>query len=134
MQLTERRKGNEHYRAGRFAHALHHYDRARSIVEYAKGTSAGDQQELDANRVAVYLNIAAVCIATQEHSVAVHWCSQALVLEPHNVKGLLRRAKANLRRHEYEVGFSATMYCSRVQIPTWDWLLFLPVCIAPLCW
>jgi len=103
MQLTERRKGNEHYQARRFADALHHYDRARSIVEYVQGMSASDQDELNRNRVAVYLNIAALCMATQDYCRAVHWCGEALQLEPLNFRGLLRRAKANLLSHEYEV-------------------------------
>ena len=103
VQLTERRKGNEHYRGRRFPEALHHYDRARSIVEYVRGAGTGDQAELDANRVAVDLNIAAVCIAIRDYSQAVHWCSEALKLQPDSVKGLLRRSRANLERHEYEV-------------------------------
>lgn len=82
---------------------MHHYDRARSIVEYVQGVSASDQMELNRNRVAVYLNIAALCMATQDYCRAVHWCGEALELEPHNIKGLLRRAKANLHSHEYEV-------------------------------
>lgn len=144
LQLTERRKGNEHYRARRFPEALHHYDRARSIVEYVKGSSTGDQHELDANRVAVYLNIAAVCIASQDASGAVHWCSQALELEPRNVKGLLRRSKANLQRHEYEVSTTASVsvadFCQISPKTCWATLLAhmqchscrVQVCLADL--
>lgn len=32
-QLTERRKGNDAYRNGDYAKALHHYERAAAVVE-----------------------------------------------------------------------------------------------------
>lgn len=63
--LTERRRGNEHYRARRFEEALRHYTRAAAVVELVEGLSSSDQAEVDVNRVAVYNNIAAVHLAQQ---------------------------------------------------------------------
>ena len=62
------------------------------------------QAEIDANRVAVYLNIAAVCLATGRTGPAVHWCGRALEVDRGNVKAHLRLARAHLARHEHEVG------------------------------
>ena len=61
------------------------------------------QAEIDTNRVAVYLNIAAVCLATGRTGGAVHWCERALALDPGSSKARLRLAKAHLARHEHKV-------------------------------
>ncbi len=58
---------------------------------------------MDTNRVAVLLNIAAVAMARKQFGTATRLCSRALVLEPRNVKALLRRAKANMGTHELRV-------------------------------
>ena len=36
MQLTERRQGNEAYRGRKYQQALHHYERARAVVEFVQ--------------------------------------------------------------------------------------------------
>ena len=99
--LEVRRKGNDLYQAKRFAEALQQYRRALSVVELVVGLSGEDQKEVDTNRIAVQLNIAAVHIARQDFGQAVEACDKALALKPDNVKALLRRAKALLGRHEY---------------------------------
>ena len=99
--LEVRRKGNDLYQARRFAEALKEYRRALSVVELVVGLSGQDQKEIDTNRITVQLNIAAVHIARQDFGQAVEACNAALELKPDNVKGLLRRAKALLGRHEY---------------------------------
>lgn len=43
MQLTERRKGNEKYKAKDLDAAMHHYERALAIVDYVQGMSATEQ-------------------------------------------------------------------------------------------
>merc|ERR1719460_318536 len=99
--LEVRRKGNDLYQAKRFAEALQQYRRALSVVELVVGLSGEDQKEVDTNRIAVQLNIAAVHIARQDFGQAVEACNAALDLKPSNVKALLRRSKALLGRHEY---------------------------------
>ncbi len=51
----------------------------------------------------MYLNIAAVCLATGRTGGAVHWCERALVVDPDSGKARLRLAKAHLARHEHAV-------------------------------
>jgi tetratricopeptide (TPR) repeat protein len=99
--LTERRQGNEKYRCGDYQGALYHYQRASAVVDFVKGLSRADQAEVNINRVAVYLNIAAAKLALGEYSAAVDKCTAALDLDPQNVKALVRRARAEMKRHEY---------------------------------
>jgi len=103
VQLTERRQGNQHYRQKQFDTALAHYENARSILEPLASKAAEEQQEIDMNLVKVYLNIAAVYLAQQLFGKAIAWCTKALVQDPQNAKALLRRAKAHLGRHNYQV-------------------------------
>lgn len=63
--MTERRQGNEAYRSRNYTKALHHYERAKAVVEFVEGLSRADQAEVEVNKVAVYLNLAAVHMATQ---------------------------------------------------------------------
>lgn len=58
---------------------------------------------MDCCRVAVLLNIAAVAMAQKQYGAAVAFCGRALSLDPHSCKAMLRRARAHLQRHDYEV-------------------------------
>lgn len=83
--------------------ALHHYTRAKSIVDMVKGMGSADQEEIDSNKVLVLLNIAAVQMERGEHAAACGSCTEALALDPKSVKGLVRRAQCHIARHEYKV-------------------------------
>ena len=50
LQLMERRKGNEQYRAKEFAAAKHHYERAKTILEAVRGLGQAEQDEITTNR------------------------------------------------------------------------------------
>ena len=100
-QLTERRRGNELYKARKFGQAMKHYSTALSIVEFVVAQNPLDQEEVEKNRVLCLLNIAAAHLALAEHGAAAKRCTEALALEPGNVKALLRRAKAFIGRAEY---------------------------------
>ena len=108
MQLEERRKGNEHFRAGRWAAALGHYERAQGIVELVRGVSSGDQAEVDRNRISVALNAAAAHLALHQHADAVRQCTAVLGLDKDNLTALRRRGKALSLLHEYAVRMSHT--------------------------
>lgn len=47
--------------------------------------------------------VAAVQMERGEHAAACSSCSDALALDPKNVKGLVRRAQCHLARHEHKV-------------------------------
>jgi Tfp pilus assembly protein PilF len=58
------------------------------------------------NKVAVLSNIAAVHMSKGEYGNTVRLCTEALEIDSDNTRVLLRRAKANILRHEYEVSLS----------------------------
>lgn len=108
VQLIERRQGNMHYDKRHFTAALEHYSKAASMLEVIKGRAAEEQQEVDANLGKVYLNIAAVHLQQQYYGEATMWCTKALKLDGSNDKALLRRAKAHMGRHNYQVNSELT--------------------------
>mmetsp|Transcript_20688 Transcript_20688/g.57427 ORF Transcript_20688/g.57427 Transcript_20688/m.57427 type:complete len:114 (-) Transcript_20688:1066-1407(-) len=62
-----------------------------------------DQVEILRNKQAVLRNIAAVHLATGYYGAAINFCTQAIDVGGGNdVKGLIRRAKAYMCRHEYK--------------------------------
>ncbi len=63
--MTERRQGNDFYRQGNFRKALYHYKRAAGVTEFVMALSRADQEEVDVNKLAAYLNIAAAYMGLQ---------------------------------------------------------------------
>ena len=114
LQLLERRQGNERYRLGNFEAAKQHYNRAKAIVDLVKGQGPDEQAEIDSNRVAVLLNLAAVFLGTCEYSSAEQCCTEALQTDGSNGKAMIRRAKANTKLHNYEVGDASVSHAARV--------------------
>lgn len=55
---------------------------------------------MDANRLAVQLNLAALHLATQDYGAALAACDAALALQPGSARALARRARAHIGRHE----------------------------------
>lgn len=102
MQLVERRQGNHFYAARDYSKALFHYVRAKAIVDVIAGMGSSDQKEVDENKAAVCLNLAAVHLMQQNNADAVACCTDALQCCASN-KAYLRRAKAYIRMHEYQV-------------------------------
>ena len=73
-------------------------------MDLVKGQGPDEQAEIDSNRVAVLLNLAALFLGTREYSSAEQCCTEALQTDGSNGKALTRRAKANSKLHNYEVG------------------------------
>ena len=70
-------------------------------------------------KVSVLLNIAAVHMEQGEYAAACSSCTAALVLDPENVKGLVRRAQCYIAKHEHKVSsprFSNTNPCFWLQL------------------
>jgi tetratricopeptide (TPR) repeat protein len=99
--LRERLAGNALYRAGRLEEAEAKYVRARAVLEVIEAISEEDAAEVRLNRVCVLGNMAALHFARAEYGAAAARCSEALALDPDNVKLLLRRAKALAQRAEW---------------------------------
>lgn len=60
-----------------------------------------DQAEVDANHMAVHLNLAALHLATQDYGAVVAACDAALAIDASSRKALARRARAHIGRHEH---------------------------------
>eukprot|EP00803_Ostreobium_quekettii_P008768 evm.model.scf_4361.2 EVM.evm.TU.scf_4361.2 scf_4361:2653-7237(-) len=116
--LAERRKGNAAYGAKRFSEALAHYERALAVVELVEAINPADAEEIDANKVAVLLNIAAVRVEEKSFGAAVEMCTRALQLDPKNAKGLLRRARAHAGRHD--CGAARRDLSAALELDPWD--------------
>lgn len=120
--MAERRAGNAAYEQRDWPRAQAHYERALGVVNFVVGASAADDAEVAACRAAVLLNMAALALATGEAGTAVRRCDEALAAhaagrraaglggggaaapeqgDAFAAKAYLRRAKANLTRHEY---------------------------------
>lgn len=65
LQLAERQAGNKAYEQHHYDTALHHYTRALAIVNFVVGASSNDQAEIQHNKAAVLLNMAAAHMAQQ---------------------------------------------------------------------
>lgn len=68
LQLTERRRGNDHFRKGLLDKAMCQYQRAHTVLDMIEGMAKEDQEEIDINKSVVLLNIAAVQLARQIRS------------------------------------------------------------------
>eukprot|EP00877_Chromochloris_zofingiensis_P005171 jgi/Chrzof1/14655/Cz09g10280.t1 len=100
--LSERRAGNAAYKQHQHQQALYHYERALSIVEFVGGSNTDDQAEIDANKVAVLLNMAAVHLCCNNWSSCVECCDKVLKVDAANESAWVRRCKANIGRHHFE--------------------------------
>ena len=74
-----------------------------------------DQKEIDTNKVSVLLNIAAVLMERGEYAAACKHCTEALVLDPKNVRGLVRRAQCLIARHQHK----ASLVTERFWLLSW---------------
>ena len=103
MQLTLRRQGNEKYRQGQLQPALESYSQAKAIVDLISGHTRMEQHEINVNKSSVCLNLAAAHLGLGNCLQAARLCTDALAAIPDNPKALIRRAKARLQLHEYQV-------------------------------
>lgn len=109
VQLEERRLARECLTCNDLEAALLHLERAKAIVEYVRGEGKSEQAEIDTNRTAVLLELAAVFTAMGRHSPASAKCSEALALDGRSVQALLGRAKANLALHNYQASLQLSL-------------------------
>lgn len=93
--------GNQLYESQSFVEALQKYTEALSIVNLVRGTNDGDQGEIDKNRMATLMNIAAVNMATQDFGAAISRLTEANRILPNHPKLLMRRARAFTERGDF---------------------------------
>ena len=73
-----------------------------SIVDLVAGTNPGDQAEIDKNRAATLMNVAAAHMGMQAFGEAIRNLNEANRIVPNHPKLLMRRARALTRRGAFE--------------------------------
>eukprot|EP01061_Rhynchopus_euleeides_P027796 TRINITY_DN4518_c1_g1_i1.p1 TRINITY_DN4518_c1_g1~~TRINITY_DN4518_c1_g1_i1.p1 ORF type:complete len:575 (+),score=292.27 TRINITY_DN4518_c1_g1_i1:73-1797(+) len=93
----EKRKadGNTLYKAKKFKRAAAKYEAGLAFVE-------GDDAELKKVRLPLLTNLAAVQLEMQQNFFAAKNCEKALEIDPVNMRAILRKAKANRLRADFE--------------------------------
>ncbi len=94
-----RASGNEFFRAKNTQEAAQTYARALEHLQYCPPQPA-QRAARDAERLLIYLNLAACHLALKDYRPAERFCSRALEIDRNSVKGLYRRAKASLLRKD----------------------------------
>ena len=128
-----RRKGNERYARGHLEAALEHYTQAKAVVDIIHSHSRQEQREIAVNKAAVCLNIAAVHLGQHHCTQAIQLCTEAMSAAPPTAKAHLRRAKAHMLLHQYEVR-SQSCRCARCRSQACQALAQLfEVCVMQDC-
>jgi len=101
-QVQLRNTGNKNYISKNYAEAKENYEKGLGIMNLVKAHSPYDQMEIDNNKTACLMNLAAVCMAMEDYGEAIGHLEKVEEMEPANVKMLLRRARAHRARGDFK--------------------------------
>ena len=107
-----RMQGNQLYESRAFPEALEKYQAALSVVDLIQGTNPGDQGEIDKNRAATLMNIAATHMGVQAFGEAIRNLNEANRIVPNHPKLLMRRARAFTRRGAFDEARADVRACA----------------------
>ena len=119
-QCKLRWEGNKYYHNGQFEDAKDSYLKALSVMNIVGGQAAMDQEECDKNKAACLGNLCAACMGMQDFGEAVKYADQALDLFPHNLKLMIRRARANCSRGEFEAAMEDLEQARQLDPTNWE--------------
>lgn len=115
-----RMQGNQLYESRAFPEALEKYRAALSIVDLVAGTNPGDQAEIDKNRAATLMNVAAAHMGMQAFGEAIRNLNEANRIVPNHPKLLMRRARALTRRGAFEEARADITACEAQNVVSRD--------------
>ena len=95
-------QGNAAYKAADVPLAVESYKKALSYMRFVFPEEEKDQTQINNIRLVCYLNLAACQIRTRDYVGAKKSCSDALYLDPGNVKALYRRAQASAATMDFD--------------------------------
>jgi tetratricopeptide (TPR) repeat protein len=90
-----RTEGNEHFKKGDLKKAMGAYHNALMYLKSLNGPSQELSEKAKAIKLACYLNLAAAQLKESHWDKVIKYSTEALVIEPKNVKALFRRGKAH---------------------------------------
>ena len=95
-------KGNAAYKASDVHAAANAYLEALDLMRFVFPEDEKDQAQINSIRLVCYLNRAACQIRLQDFVGTKKSCSDALYLDPSNVKALYRRAQASAATFDFD--------------------------------
>ena len=107
-----RMQGNQLYESRAFLEALEKYQAALSVVDLIQGTNPGDQGEIDKNRAATLMNVAATHMGMQAFGEAIRNLNEANRIVPNHPKLLMRRARAFTQRGAFDEARADVRACA----------------------
>ena len=118
----ERKDGNERFRRGNAAavsEAKDCYNRALQLLKFFP-PSLQERRARDEARLLCLLNLAQCYLMLREYRSAARTAASALTIDPHNVKGYFRLAKAQHAQAENEAAMEAIQKLETLQISDED--------------
>jgi len=105
VAAAQKRKddGNELFKVGRYKRAIKKYKKAMTFLDAEYGMNDDQKATVKKLKVPLYLNLAASKLATKQYKEVIEDCNKALEIEANNVKGLIRRSKANIELDEWDL-------------------------------
>jgi len=100
--LKRKDEGNELFKASKFKRAIKKYKKALTFLDAEYGMSDEQKAKAKELKVPLYLNLAACKLSTKQFTEVLEDCKKALELDPNNVKGLVRQAKAHIELDGWE--------------------------------
>ncbi len=97
-----REDGNTNFKNKELEAAKVAYNRALIYLDYSFGDTDEENAAIDAERVKLNLNLAAVFLELNDYPKTVNHCRLALRVDPNNSKAYYRRGLAYLRQGELE--------------------------------
>ena len=103
-------EGEKRKAAGNALYKGKHFKRAAAKYEAGLAFVDGDDAQLLQAKLPLLTNLAAVQIEMQQNFFAVKNCEKALEIDPKNMRAILRKAKANRMRAEFEAAEADANY------------------------
>lgn len=91
---TLKEEGNEHFKSGELEKAMRAYRKGTNVLKPLNKNNTGDDQ-VKALYISLQTNLSMVCYKQNKTKLSLDVASQALKVDPSNVKALYRRAMAH---------------------------------------
>jgi len=94
--------GNDLFKESKYKRAIKKYKKALTYLDAEYGMNDEQKAKTKELKTPLYLNLAACKLGTKQYKEVKEDCNKALEIDPKNVKGFIRRAKANIELDEWD--------------------------------